>query len=311
MSVSKPVSKPVVHFVARPHALPHAPRSGRVVVLDVAFANGKDFMTSTLPFIRSLGPRLAMWIDHHDHPAWSEYQGRENFVLVSKLQARACPQLVTPQIVARAGGVDHVVAHADFDGCMSAAKFLRGGTAPYAEADEDGRFSDAPGHGFVCSPRGLRLTKALEQARSDFAETDYVALLIEVAWAQARDEEGVALRDRLTDLATAFDARAVGLTELLVGVTRPHPEVMFLQAPTGLSSGDKKFLLRHMEERARVAVIEQDGGVTIATYDDEEEGLDLGALKGLKGQRGYAWGQVSAAKILPAVVAAVKRRLNS
>src|SRR4051794_26849034 len=108
-----------VHFASRPHELPPPPASGRVVVLDLAFAHRDGFERSTLPFINALGSRLALWVDHHDHVMWHAYERRPEFLLVGKLTARACPQLVTPEVVQRAGTVDHIVAHADFDGCMA------------------------------------------------------------------------------------------------------------------------------------------------------------------------------------------------
>ncbi|HET6347196.1 MAG TPA: hypothetical protein VFH51_19845, partial [Myxococcota bacterium] len=102
-----------LHFVTRPGALPAPPRDGRVVVLDVAFAYTDAFETSTLAYLAALGPRLALWVDHHDHPRWPAYQKRPGFILVSKLTARACPELITPEAVQAAGAVRHVVAHAD------------------------------------------------------------------------------------------------------------------------------------------------------------------------------------------------------
>ena len=42
----------------------------------------------------------------------------------------------------RAGPIDTVVCHVDFDGLASAAKWIRGGTEPYPGADDDARAVD-------------------------------------------------------------------------------------------------------------------------------------------------------------------------
>jgi hypothetical protein len=66
-------------------------------VVDVAFAGGDNFEKSTVPFLDALGDRLAIWIDHHEHPVgWARYQNDARFVLVPNQVAHACPELVTP-----------------------------------------------------------------------------------------------------------------------------------------------------------------------------------------------------------------------
>ena len=125
---------------------------GRVVVLDVAFASDAasgGFEKITLPFIEQLGPRLAGWVDHHDHVMHAHYSGDPRFVLSTKAEHGACPEMVTPEVIERIGHVDTIVCHTDFDGLCSAAKWLRGGTEPYPDADDDARAIDtrtsAPG----------------------------------------------------------------------------------------------------------------------------------------------------------------------
>lgn len=279
-----------VTFIERPDQLPPVPSEGRVVLIDVAFAAEADFAKSTAPALRRLvsEDRLALWIDHHDHPAWSEWSTDARFVLASKLVARACPQLVTSEVVARAGVVDHVWAHGDFDGCMAAAKFVRGGMAPYAEADEDARFADAPGKGFRCSERGKRALDALDQALAT-DRTAYAGLLGELHAAWVHGVESDELLRKLDALGRDLALRRARLQPIVDSARELCPGVL-LVVHDGLTGPDKKFVLRELEERATVGIVFSGGWSTAATFDDER--LDLRALPGVAGMRGYVWGQV-------------------
>ena len=110
---------------ATPRKLPRARDvAGRVVVLDIAFASeasGGGFEKITLPFLSGLGPRLAAWVDHHDSRDHARFAGDARFVLTTKAEHGACPELVTPELVERVGKVDSIVCHTDFDGLVSAA----------------------------------------------------------------------------------------------------------------------------------------------------------------------------------------------
>src|SRR4051794_39438231 len=92
---------------ATPRKLPRASElRGRVVVLDVAFASeasGGGFEKLTKPFIESLGSRLAAWVDHHDHVVHEKYKADPRFVLSTKAEHGACPEMVTEELVARTG----------------------------------------------------------------------------------------------------------------------------------------------------------------------------------------------------------------
>src|SRR6516162_10237658 len=140
-----PAMRPELAF-ASPRKLPRArDLKGRVVVLDVAFASEASsggFEKITLPFIEQLGPRLAGWVDHHDHVMHERYRGDPRFVLATKAEHGACPEMVTPAVIERVGPVDTIVCHTDFDGLCSAAKWLRRGVEPYAGADDDARAID-------------------------------------------------------------------------------------------------------------------------------------------------------------------------
>ena len=53
------------------------------------------------PFIDGLGDRLAAWVDHHDHERHADYAGDPRFVLATKAEHGACPEMVTPGARAR------------------------------------------------------------------------------------------------------------------------------------------------------------------------------------------------------------------
>src|SRR5262245_38931793 len=131
---------------ATPRKLPK-PRelAGRVAVLDIAFvseAGGQSFEKVTLPFIEGLGARLAAWVDHHDSAHHARYAEDPRFLLRTKAEHGACPELVTEEVIRRAGKVDTIVCHGDFDGLASAAKWMRGGVEPYPGCDADARAID-------------------------------------------------------------------------------------------------------------------------------------------------------------------------
>src|SRR5438552_18020809 len=110
-------------FVEQPGKLPAPPARGRVAVVDVAFAGGENFEKSTLPFLDALGDRLAIWLDHHEHPVgWARFRNDRRFVLVPHRLAHACPELVTPDVVRQAGPRDALPPPAARDGLPPAAK---------------------------------------------------------------------------------------------------------------------------------------------------------------------------------------------
>src|SRR5271166_613785 len=90
-----PPMRPELAF-ASPRKLPRArDLTGRVVVLDVAFASeasGGGFEKITGPFIEQLGSRLAAWVDHHDHVQHARFAGDARFVLSTKAEHGACPE---------------------------------------------------------------------------------------------------------------------------------------------------------------------------------------------------------------------------
>ncbi|AKU93040.1 hypothetical protein [Vulgatibacter incomptus] len=287
-----------------PKQLPIPPLEGRVVTLDLAFAAGDRYETATRPFIEELGLRLAKWIDHHPHPAWSRYEGDPRFLLVDKVAAPACPQLVTTELVEEIGEVARIYAHADFDGLISAVKYLRGGIAPYPEADEDSRAIDAPGQGFVCSERGLRLARAIERSR-DAHPNQHGAFAISVAEALVSGKEPAELTATIDRLDAEARKRQAGVRKYLDQAELDHPGILVLRLGKLISPSDKKNLLRELEERATIAVIEEPSAVTVATFDTR---LRLNDVPGLHGTEGFAWGKARYHELREALIALLESR---
>jgi hypothetical protein len=249
-----------------PRTLPPASKiEGRVAVLDVAFASeggGSSFEKTTLPFIRGLGSRLAAWIDHHDHERHLDYAGDPRFVLTTKAEHGACPELVTPAIVSAAGPIDTVAMHLDLDGLYSGAKWVLGGEEPYAGADADARAIDTrrgtPG------PIASRIDRALRaRFRDETLKHRVLQYLIArakapVLWAEI-DEAARAidpLLDESRRLANGYQLRdGVAYVE---SAGKPY---------------DKTELLLIGQERAPVAVVRDSGALTIAA--DFDSGLDF------------------------------------
>jgi hypothetical protein len=83
-----------------------------------------------------------VWVDHHDHEEHARYTHDPRFVLATKAEHGACPEMITSALVTQVGPVDTVVCHTDFDGLASAAKWILGGQEPYPGCDEDARAID-------------------------------------------------------------------------------------------------------------------------------------------------------------------------
>jgi hypothetical protein len=275
--VSQGPSLPQFRFLT-PRTLPRAALlSGRVVVLDVAFASeggGSSFEKVTLPFIRDLGSRLAAWVDHHDHERHVDYAGDPRFVLATKAEHGACPEMVTPEVVFAAGPVDTVAVHLDLDGLYSGAKWVRGGIEPYEGADADARAVDTrrgdPGPVAVRIDRALRARfrdEALKHLIVQFLAAGADRRRSAVHWAEidsaARDID--ALLETSRRLADGYQIRD-GVAYVDVGAVRGF---------------DKTELLLLGQQRAAVSVVRDSGSLTIAA--DYSSGLDFVKMLGLGG----------------------------
>jgi len=236
-----------------------------VAVLDIAFASeggGASFEKTTLPFIKGLGARLAAWVDHHDHDRHVDYKDDPRFVLTTKAEHGACPELVTPDVVRAAGPVDTVAMHLDLDGIYSGAKWVLGGVEPYEGADADARAVDTrrgtPG------PIAARIDRALRaRFRDETLKHRVIQYLVArtkapVLWGEI--EEAAREIDPLLDEAK----RLAEHYQIIDGVA-------YVEA--GGRPYDKTELLLIGQERAPIAVVRDSGSLAIAA--DFESGLDF------------------------------------
>ncbi|MCY1062620.1 hypothetical protein [Nannocystis sp. SCPEA4] len=261
---------------ASPRRLPKpANLRGRVVVLDVAFAAegiGSGFEKITGKFLTGLGARLARWVDHHDHERHAQFRGDRRFVLHTKAEHGACPEIITPEMVQETGPVDTIVAHFDLDGLYSAAKWLLGGVEPYPGADADARAVDTrigePG------PIGALVDRAL---RAHYEDT--VLLIKIVRWLVAGMPRGPE-QEAIAAAAADFDAMAAEAAALARAYV-VEDDVALVRVPANQRPFDKTELLLLGQERARVAVVVDGQTVNIAAGFDS--GLDFVALLGLGG----------------------------
>jgi hypothetical protein len=257
-----------------PRTLPPADRlTGRVAVLDVAFASeggGSSFEKTTLPFINGLGARLAAWVDHHDHQRHADYRGDARFVLCTKAEHGACPEMITPEIVRAAGPVDTVAVHLDLDGIYSGAKWVLGGVEPYDGADADARAVDTrrgqPG------PIASRIDRALRaRFRDETLKHRVVQYLVARTKAPVLWEE-IERAAREIDPLLDESRRLADRYELREGVA-------YVEAQG--RPFDKTELLLLGQEKAPVAVVRDAGSLTIAA--DFESGFDFVKMFNLGG----------------------------
>jgi hypothetical protein len=249
---------------------------GGVAVLDIAFAGqgGKgSFEQVTLPLIEGLGPRLRAWVDHHDHESHARFRDDPRFVLATKAEHGACPEMVTPELVERTGPVDTLLCHTDFDGLASAAKWMRGGSEPYPGCDADARAIDT--RLGVPGPIGERIDRALRGRPRDHGLF------------------GIVVRHLATGLVDAglwqpIDAAAAELAPVeretrraAQAYQRLPPGVALVDVSAGYAKIDKTLLLLLGQERDPVSVVVDRENVSLAARFDS--GMNFVRLLGLSG----------------------------
>ncbi len=267
---------------ATPRKLPKAHElRGRVVVVDIAFASEASsggFLKITKPFIEGLGDRLAAWVDHHDHDLHVDYAGDSRFVLATKAQHGACPEMVTPALVARIGAIDTIVCHTDFDGLCSAAKWINGGNEPYPGADDDARAIDTR----IGEPSaiGRRFDRAIRARPRD------VALLGLMVRHLASGLSDTSLWKTIDDAGAALVALEASAREhardYRVSAVQGHPwrSIALLKVPPG-STFDRTLLLLLGQERADIAIlVDRDNMTLAAPFDSKVNFLSLLSISG-------------------------------
>jgi hypothetical protein len=265
-------------FFASPRKLPDpASVLGRVVVLDIAFAadvGGKvSYEQVTVPFLAGLGDRLAMWVDHHDHPEHGRYAHDDRFLLVTKAEAGACPELIHPELVSRVGPVDSILAHLDLDGIMAAAKWSLGGHPPYPEADGDARAVDTR------TAEPSRLGRVMDQAlRAGFRDESLRFRILSFLrrGCDRRSEDWAVIREA----SDTYERMARRTREAAEGY-QIIGRVALIRIPPGSKDLDKTDLLLLGQERAEVAVVQQSGMITVAAPFDS--GFDFPVMLGIGG----------------------------
>jgi hypothetical protein len=267
---------PLLWF-ASPRVLPRADKlTGRVVVLDIAFAatvgTSVSFERTTKPFLDGLGDRLAAWVDHHDHEKHAAFAGDPRFVLATKAQHGACPEMVTPELVRQVGPIDTICTHVDLDGLYAAAKWALGGDEPYRGADADARAVDTrtgtPG------PIAQRIDRALRaKFRDDQLKRAVVQYLVGGMKAGVQDE-------LISEAAEEFARRDAKTQELAKRFTiRGRVAVVDTQGSAG--AFDKTDLLLAGQQRAEVSIVRDSGMLTIAAgFDSGWDFVELFALGG-------------------------------
>jgi hypothetical protein len=249
---------------ASPRKLPRArDLRGSVAVLDIAFASeagGTSFETVTLPLIEGLGPRLAAWIDHHDSAYHARYAGDPRFVLSTKAEHGACPEMITPEVVARAGRVDTLVCHVDFDGLASGAKWMRGGVEPYPGCDDDARAVDT--RIGVPGPFATRIDRALRARPRDQA---LFGIIVRHLASGLADPSLWGPIDAASAELAALEAET---RRIALRYERVEPGLVVVDASERGGPYDKTLLLLIGQERAAISVVLDGDSVTFAARFD-------------------------------------------
>ncbi len=193
-------------------------------------------------------------------------------MLCKKSQHGACPEIITPELVADTGPIDTILAHFDLDGLYATAKWILGGKEPYPGADGDARAVDT--RVGEIGPTGRLIDRALRAHYGDAVlKTRVVKYLIgglqpgierETIMSAAADQGR--MNEESRRLADQFDLRG---------------DIAFIVVARGNRPYDKTELLLLGQQIAAVSMVSESGNVTIAAPFDS--GLDFVALLDLGG----------------------------
>jgi hypothetical protein len=260
-----------------PRKLPKASQlQGRVAVLDIAFAGssgGGGFDKVTRPFIDGLGARLGVWVDHHDHEEHANFRADPRFVLATKAEHGACPEMIDAALVERVGKIDTIVCHTDFDGLASAAKWMRVGQEPYAGCDHDARAIDT--RLGTPSALGERIDRALRGRPND---TGLMGLIVRHL---STGLEDASLWEPIDQAAAELLPVERETRRAAEQYQRLPPGVAYVDVSSGFGRLDKTLLLLIGQEREPVSVVADRDNVSVAARFDS--GLNFVSLLNLGG----------------------------
>jgi hypothetical protein len=251
--------------------------SGRVGVLDIAFAGvggrSGSFDSVTLPFIEGLGDRLKVWVDHHDHGEHPRYAKDPRFVLATKAEHGACPEMIDAALVERIGPLDTIVCHTDFDGLASAAKWIRGGAEPYPGCDDDARAIDTR----LGTPSAIanRFDRALRGRPND---PGLLGVIVRHLTTGLADDSLWEPLDRAAEELVPVERETRRAAQ---GYRRLSPGVAYVDIASGVGRVDKTLLLLLGQEREPVSVVVDRDNVSVAArFDSGLNFLELFELEG-------------------------------
>ncbi len=264
-------------ILATPRSLPKAANlPGRVVVLDIAFASnagGMSFEKVTGKFIAELGARLALWVDHHDSDHHAQFASDSRFVLHRKAEHGACPELITPALVAHAGRVESIVCHNDFDGLMSAAKWLRGGHECYPGADSDAFAID------TCSAQSSQLAQIIQ--RSILTQAKNQDWLLSIVSFLASGANNAGMLAEIEQVGKPYRQLQQAAESLAAQFVRAAKDTVLVTVPPDWPAYDRTHLLLLGQAQARIAAVLDRDTLTFAAH--YKSGINFLNLFGLSG----------------------------
>jgi hypothetical protein len=281
--VHPPLTQNIVedHYIvfATPRKLPFANQLiGKVVVLDIAFAHsleGKNQPSITHDLISHLGKRLLVWIDHHDSEFHDEFKHDSRFILSTKAEHGACPEMIQPEFVQKMPKADTIVCHCDFDGIVSCAKWILNGEPPYPQADDDARAIDT--RIGELSSWGKIFDVALKARKDEAFFKLFLSLLVrklDPTFKEAWDEIDLAQKE-----GQRLEEQSYKLASQYVFIS---PQIVLLDLDElGISNKDfdRTMLLLLGQQKAKIAIIKDTKSMTFSSAFDS--GVNFLSLFGI------------------------------
>jgi hypothetical protein len=181
--------------------------------------------------------------------------------------------MITPEVVERAGAVDTIVCHTDFDGLVSAAKWMRAGTEPYPGCDDDARAIDTR----LGTPSAVaeRIDRAIRARPHD---AGLFGVIVRHLTTGLEDASLWAPIDQAAEELIPIERETRRAAQ---EYQRLSPGVAYVDVTQGYGRLDKTLLLLMGQERERVSVVVDRDNVSVAARFDS--GLNFLELFGLEG----------------------------